>query len=745
MSALWLSPSLLSASAGLDVPGGAPVAALLAIAIAAVAIAGVRALRDHPRPRRDVLVALRVASAFAALLVAIQPTLTSEQTERSEGSVAVLLDVARSMRAPSGEGTRADRVSALAARWQRSTREAAVYGLGRGARVVRLADVATRALAQDDDTRFADALDAVGDPNVGAIIVVSDGIDLGGGAVAAASRAGARVHTIAVGAADRVRDDSIASLRADAVGFLRRPARVRVTLRRTGGAEGAVPVRLVESGRTLREVTALVPADGEAEIDIPFIPDRLGRIVYHVEIPTPDGDAVPENDARAFLVRVVRDNLRVLLVAGQPSWDQRFLRAFLRRDATTDLISFFILRSTSDMTMADPDELALIPFPTDELFQEHLGSFDVVLFQNFEYAPYQMAQYLPRIRDYVQRGGSFAMIGGPLSFAAAGYAETPIADILPVVVLPAGTPDARAITTDRFRPRIDDDAIRHPVLALRPNPAANREAWAALAPLVGLNVTTARPGSQLLLSHPTLRSPSGEALPVLVAGEAARGRVLALMTDTSWRWGIASAGQSGDASAYERFWDRAIRWLSRDPALDPARVTTDRERYGPGARVRVDAALSDARYVPLAARSVTLAILDGEGATLASGSARTDADGEAHATLDAPDVAGGYRVRASLEGEADALAEDVFVVEEGGDELADVRARPDLLRALAEATDGTYYADVGDAPELDAIDATRVRSLGVVTERPFASAWAFALLVALFGAEWIVRRRWGAR
>ena len=48
---------------------------------------------------------------------------------------------------------------------------------------------------------------------------------------------------------------------------------------------------------------------------------------------------MPENNKRAFLVRVTRDKLRVLLVAGQPSWDERFLRAFFKRDPAIDLIS----------------------------------------------------------------------------------------------------------------------------------------------------------------------------------------------------------------------------------------------------------------------------------------------------------------------------------------------------------------------------------------------------------------------
>ncbi|MDQ3035348.1 MAG: glutamine amidotransferase, partial [Myxococcota bacterium] len=542
------------------------------------------------------------------------------------------------------------------------------------------------------------------------------------------------------------RDAAIADVRADRVGFLRRSAVVRATVRRLGAEAGPIPVALMRGEETLRETTVMVPEGGEATVDIPFTPDRLGRSVYRLRIPTPSGDSVPENNSRAFLVRVARDNLRVLLVAGQPSWDERFLRAFLTRDPTTDLISFFILRNTSDMTMAQPEELALIPFPTDELFNEHLGSFDVVLFQNFEYAPYQMAGYLPRIRDYVMRGGSFAMIGGPLSFSAAGYAETPIAEVLPVGVLPRGTATSQAITTDRFSPVIAEDAVRHPILSLLPEPRANAEAWARLAPLQGLNVTTdVRPGAHLLLHHPTRRDRSGGPLAALVTGTAGRGRVMALMTDTSWRWGMTSGGQGGDASAYERFWDRALRWLSRDPALDPARLETDRESYGPGARVRVDASMSDERYVPLADREVRIAIVGDAERTWASGTLRTDGDGRASIELEAPTEPGGYRVTATPEGATDPIAEEVFVVETGGDELADPRPRPDLLRELTVRTEGELFVDPTDAPDLDQLDATRVRSLGVITERPFATVWAFLALIALFGAEWVLRRRWGTR
>lgn len=741
----------MPATYGIDVPGGLPTALLLTGLLGVAVVLGLRALGELPRPRREILGVLRIATAALALGVALQPTLVTEHVSREGGRLAVLFDVSRSGVVRTDEDRRRiDDARALAGRWAAHAEDASSsFSFGRRVTALPLADAATRLAATEDDTRLSSALAELArtDAELGAVVVVSDGADHGGGAVETATELGLRVHTVALGGDGTLRDDAIAELEADAVAFLRRPARVRVVVRRLGGSGGPIPVTLRQGDRVLDERVVDVPVGESASVDLTYTAERLGRALYSVEIPHAEADAVVENDVRAFVVRVQRDHLRVLHVAGQPSWDQRWLRGFLERDPTMDLISFFILRATTDMVMAGSSELALIPFPTDELFSEHLGSFDLVVFQNFEYAPYAMAQHLPRIRDYVLRGGSLAFVGGPLSFSAAGYAETELAEVLPVEVLPRGTPETRAITTDRFRPVLAEGLERHPLVALGADPHASAEVWAGLSPLVGLNVVGRTLGSaHAVLVHPAQRAESGEPLPALVAGERGRGRVVALMSDTSWRWGITTGGATGDASIYDRFWDRMVRWLTRDPALEPARVTTDREGYGPGAPVEVRASLADERYAPLAAAQVVVAMLDASDVEIGRASARTDEDGALTVTLPAPAEPGGYRVVVlDPAGGPQPLAEEPFLVEIGGDELADPRANADLLRELSLATEGRHFASPSDAPDLGDLDASRVRSLGTSTERPLDSWWAFALLVALFGAEWILRRRWGAR
>jgi hypothetical protein len=154
--------------------------------------------------------------------------------------------------------------------------------------------------------------------------------------------------------------------------------------------------------------------------------------------------------------------------------------------------------------------------------------------------------------------------------------------------------------------------------------------------------------------------------------------------------------------------------------------------------------LRDERYQPLAEHSFELRVLDDGGTVVDSMPIGTDAQGSAKASLSAPKSPGAYRL-AAVDPETHAtLAEQGFIVEAAGDELADPRARPELLRGVASATHGKYFADPNDV-KLEDLDRTRARSLGTTINAPFSSAWFFGFLLLAFAVEWALRRAWGLR
>lgn len=727
---------------GFGVPGGTVMAVLLGVLLAVVVLLGLRA-RVVGNGRKLLLGALRVLSGTLAFALASQPTFWAERARVDPGSVAVVVDVSRSMGVRTKE-PRLSRARRLLERWVKSERagEARWLLLGEGLTPVDRGNVLSSLASREPGTALIRELSELSKSrDLGAVVVVSDGADTSG--LGLPRQLDARVHTVLVPDARALRDDTIARIDADKVAFLHGEAKVHATLETTGLGQRELTVVLRRGERILTQSVVEVKEGKSAEVELSFSPLDIGREAYSIEISLDPDDDVPENNKRAFLVRVTRDRLRVLHVSGKPSWDQRFLRGFLKRDPSIDLVSFFILRSVHDLTMSSPSELALIPFPTDELFRQHLTSFDVVLLQDFDYAPYQMSPYLPLLREYVREGGGLAMIGGALSFDGGGYTETALAEVLPVRMRPSDLRGAAVVPGD-FSPEPVAKYLHHPLLELYPDALQIGAAFRALAPLSGLNeLLGARDDGVVLLEHPSAKNARGERLPVLTVGKFGKGRTLAFASDSSWHWSMPTAGKGGDSSVYDRFWDRAVRFLTRDPLLDPATVTTDREAYAPGATLQVSALAREESYRALARAQLTLSVLGARGAQLGTTRAQSDEAGRVTAKLSAPEQPGIYQV--VLRAADKELARAPFLVELSGVELARPKTRPELLEALAKHTGGRHFDDPESAPDLSELDISRTTSLGTERHAPFGNPLWASLAFALIMLEWWLRRRWGER
>jgi uncharacterized membrane protein len=743
---------------------------VLLIAVGALALAfSALSLIEERLGRGWLLLALRAAGILAVLATALEPTIEQRQVVHVPNHVAVIVDASRSMdvRPPDGGRSRAERARALLERaapqlaaWERDGHHVDLYSFGESLAPATLASLV--AAPAGDATRIGEALGDLraryAGRDLGAVVVVSDGVDtgrIGEGPLDATTRAdlaalGAPVDTIGLGEGE-LRDLSIAAVLADDFAFVRTPVTIEAVIRQTGLADRQIDVTLTRDGRPVanRPVVLRGP-HSEQRVSFDWLPDHPGTFVFRVATPVLAGEALASNNEQTFTVKVIRDRVRVLHLCGRPSWDQRFLRAMLRRDPNVDLVSFFILRTETDEQPWNRDELSLIPFPTYEIFEEQLRSFDLVIFQNFNFAPYGVEPFLPGVRDYVEGGGAIAMIGGDLSFASGGYGLTPLRDVLAVELPPTpptltGAPDAD-LTTDAFKPRLTPEGRGHPVTSLLLDPRDNDLRWARLPALEGINrVPRARPGAATLLAHPTLKTVDGKPAPVLVASDIGKGRSLALLTDTAWHWGLPAAGEGDDGRAFQRFWENAIRWLVRDPALTLLRIELDRVEYRrnqpPVARVRA----MHGDYSPAQGVEVTLDVRAAEGPTdakpLRALTGTTNADGEAQIDVGALPP-GAYRVAGHASVDGHPVAEEkTFVVRAEGRELDDVAARDKVLRELAQASGGDYRFEDFGHPAVRAPREVRVGRHRTV------ELWSNPLLLlaglGLLTFEWYLRRRAG--
>jgi uncharacterized membrane protein len=453
---------------------------------------------------------------------------------------------------------------------------------------------------------------------------------------------------------------------------------------------------------------------------------------------------VPSNNVLPVVVRVMRDRIRILQVAGAPSWDVKFLRRFLKGDPSVQLVSFFILRTTSDLvTPYRDDELSLIQFPYRRLFDEDLWSFDVVIFQNFDHRDYfhsESSILLANIAQYVRDGGAFVMVGGDRSFSMGAYGGTPLEDVLPVSLSPL--PSEPLMTP--FQPVLTPSGARHPVTRLLSSSEENKEWWSRLGSMEGINrVQGLQPGATLLLAHPDAVTPQGDPQPVLAVREAGAGRTLSLMTDSSWRWSMAEVAQGRGNQAYLRFWKGALRWLMRDDSTARVSIESSKENYALGEEVRMVVRARGADFSRLDGVSVDVEMTHRDGHQALHST--TLADGEAVFVVPAT-TQGAHRVTASVRNGTQQVgsAETVFAVTSRDPELEDVAPDTEFLSWLASRHEGSLnlsgvYGDVAVDPDAGrTVHKREETSLGRI---PALMGW----VMVFSGLGWWTRRRSGLR
>ena len=395
---------------------------------------------------------------------------------------------------------------------------------------------------------------------------------------------------------------------------------------------------------------------GEAT-PLPIKIERRGENIVVVEAPPGRQELTMANNRTAASLAGVRDRLRVLLVTGKPNQAGRTWRDLLKSDPSVDLVHFTILRPPYKSDGATEDELALIAFPTEELFEAKLKEFDLIIFDQYERRGVITQTYLANMARYVADGGALLIAAGEDFAGPASLARSPLASVLPAS--PTGV-----VRTGEFVPELTEAGKRHAVTA----PLEGRQ-WGGWMRYVE---STAETGDTVLAA------PDGR--PLLVLDRVDKGRVGMLMSDQIWLW---ARGYDGGGPFAEMI-RRVVHWLMKEPELEERRLKLTAE--GNMARVELRSLMDTAP---------PLQIETPEGAIIEPAWTET---GPGVFTAEAPvDQLGLYRARA---GGLEAVALNGPA---NPKEYADLQSTIKVMQPLARATGGGVFrlnADGSGLPDI---------------------------------------------
>lgn len=530
---------------------------------------------------------------------------------------------------------------------------------------LRTVEVKSGITAEDDGTRAFDALakalaDIPPDRFAGAVMITDGQIHDAPKDVAKAG-IGGPLHGLLTGSKTE-RDRKIVIDKAPRFSIVGKEQTLAFHVEEVNGPGEPVDVTLTV-GRNAPEVITATPGQ-TVEITVPV--DHGGQNIVELSVPGLDKEISLQNNRAVAVIEGVRDRLRVLLISGEPHPGERTWRNLLKADASVDLVHFTILRPPEKQDGTPTKELALIAFPTRELFVDKLDEFDLVIFDRYRRQTVLPSAYLANIARYVQDGGAVLVASGPDLAEEDGLYYSPLSDIL--TAAPTGQ-----VLEGGFKPELTAEGRKHPVTRDLPGSAGETPSWGRWFRLVD---TEANSGEVVM---------SGiDNKPLLVLSKAGKGRVAQMLSDQGWLWARGFEGGGPQTELLRRI----AHWLMKEPDLEEEALS---------ARQVGENIVVQRQTMADKADPVTVTLPSGKTATVTLSQV---SPGRFQGSLPVTE-AGLHRL---TDGTLDAVAASGSA---DAREMSDLVTTPKILQPVADTTGGSVQWLEDGMPRLVKIDAGR--------------------------------------
>ena len=339
-------------------------------------------------------------------------------------------------------------------------------------------------------------------------------------------------------------------------GITNKPFKIRFEIQDKGKVPASARDAMVElkiNGNVVFHQSEATNKEIETEITLP----HAGKNIIEVTTSPLSGELTDVNNTAVTVVDGVRENLRVLLVSGEPHNGERTWRDLLKSDPSIDLVHFTILRPPEKADNTPLSQLSLIVFPTTELFVDKINDFDLVIFDRYQHYNVLPLIYYDYVAQYVKNGGALLMATGPEFAGDNSLARTPLLSVLPA--LPSGE-----IIEKPFTPSLTQAGLRHPVTrglsgeVVKNNPdktdTSKAQNWGRWLRQIAVQDS----------SKSTVLMNGADNRPLMLLSHIGKGRVGMLLSDEGWLWARGFEGGGPYAALYRRM----AHWLMKEPELE---------------------------------------------------------------------------------------------------------------------------------------------------------------------------------
>jgi hypothetical protein len=782
-----------------ELPGGGLALVVVAAVVAVLVLLWWlprREKQELSRRRRAWLVGLRALVLLAVAAMLVEPVLVSSRRETIRSHLPIIVDDSESMRFsdPYTDETRAV-ATAAALKLQgengkspvdrlRETprldlakgaifahlddlgkgRDVAFYDLESASKAVTAGPARAKPLEEIQPRRsispLGDALRGVlavhrGRPVAG-IVLVSDGRSNAGEDPLRVAESIARLNIpifpIASGGEEGPRNVRVVEIVASPVVFATDPMTLAVIVEARGLRDAEAELTLeqrVNSGDWQQVASQRIPLGEDGvprRTTFRIVPKVVGQYEYRARIEDAGPELTRDDNTATAAVRVVRQQIRVLMIAGSPSPEVQFLRNALQRDQH---VAFAAWLQHADPGYRQPGDKPITRLPSDA---EELARYDALVLIDPDMQALGPG-WPDLIANFVGKdGGGLIYMPGELYSQQLFDSEAGASDagrwtrILPVVREPGlfrTEAEVRLATQSTYALELTAEGRGDPIFEFHPDPIRNRTILTSLPGMYwSFPVTRARPGATVLARHGDPRMQNQHGRHVLLASQLyGPGRTVFIGFDSTYRWRYLAEDY------FDGFWARLIDRIGRNKALGgrfPFQVSLGKTAYRVGDRVEIGVRFTEAAAV--AEASGLAAELEPEGQPPEPLAFERAPDDPALLTATFPaERAGGYTLRITPATGVDAgastrVSTTNFRIEPPRRELDEPSLNRALLADLARLTGGRVL-DLAELRNLDeSIPMREVTRIVEQRDELWDSPLLYAIIILGLTAEWISRK-----
>jgi len=514
-------------------------------------------------------------------------------------------------------------------------------------------------------------------------------------------------------------DISIDDIVTNDIVYAQNQTPLKVNIKSNGFENRQATISFFEDKKLIEKRTFTISGNYQ-EIEFNYTPETEGEKKLNFSITPLQGEYTEKNNFASKYIKVLSNKIKVLTIAGKPSYDLSFINQAIKSNKDFQL-----------ETLIEKPDGDFYPLFRNERF---LDSANVIFFVGFP-AVNNSERFVRRVLSRIEKDNVplFVLVNPDVDFNRLSLFKN---------YIPFDWRSAYGTASQIFID-VPEDKSKNEILNIASTNSA--EVWNTFPPIFRVDREfLAKPESEVLSFFKLQTTRINQ--PLIISRNLNKHRSIAFLGFNIWRLKLLNAMKEEESIYFDRFINNSIKWLTSKEIEKNLKVKLNKKIFDINEKVNFIAQFYDEANQPVDDAQISLDIFE-KGSKISTTFFKPLGNGIYSAEFENLNK-GDFEFQASTEYAGKKYSDNGrFSVTETELEYRDLTMREDLLKRMALITNGTY-THISNSDEF----IQNLSNYLVKKEKPrevksifyaWNSIYVLIILILFLSLEWFLRKRWG--